>query len=173
MFFGLFYFFIQRENRGTRMDRQCGACGSTESLQYVYDSFCESGEWRCSKCLGARFPEGARVVKFTDRSHPLRPAYYMAIETQDDLDLIMTVGQRANRLGAKGIEACFYAAFKHGRPVEPNVFSLGHSDSESKLRACIDSLRMHIETSEMIHAPKEEIKSEIIWSKSVQTPITR
>jgi hypothetical protein len=149
------------------MDNQCGVCGCKENLQYVYDSFCESGEWRCNSCLGARFPEGSRIVKFTDRSHPLRPAYYMAVETQEDLDLIMMVGQRAHRLGAKGIEACFYAAFKHGRPVEPSVFSLGHSDSESKLRAYIDSLRMHIETSDKIYASKEAAKPNIVTSKTL------
>jgi hypothetical protein len=149
------------------MSNQCGACGSTENLQYVYDSFCEAGEWRCNKCLGTRFPEGSRIVKFTDISHPLRPAYYMAIETQEDLDLIMTVGQRAHKMGARGIEACFYTTLKHGRPVEPNSFTLGHPDSESKLRACVDSLRMHLETSEKLHIIEEHTQPEIIWSKTL------
>ena len=90
------------------MGQQCGACGSTTNVQYVFDSFCETGEWRCNSCLGQRFPEGSRIVKFTDKSHPLRPAYYMCVETQEDLDLIMTVGQRAQKLGAIGMEACFY-----------------------------------------------------------------
>jgi hypothetical protein len=155
------------------MDIRCGACGSTENLQYIYDSFCESGEWRCKKCLGARFPEGSRIVKFTDKSHPLRPAYYMAIETQDDLDLIMTMGQRANRLGAKGIEACFYAAFKHGRPIEPTSFSLGHIDSEARLRACVDNLKMHLETAGKISAIKEEPTPEIAWSKSTRPNVAK
>jgi hypothetical protein len=112
-------------------------------------------------------------VKFTDQSHPLRPSYYMTIETQEDLDLIMTVGQRANRLGAKGFEACFYASFKHGRPIGPTSFSLGHLDSESKLRACVDSLKMHLETAEKINAVKGEYSPEIIWSKSIQANATR
>ncbi|TFG27700.1 hypothetical protein EU527_18285 [Candidatus Thorarchaeota archaeon] len=150
------------------MTRQCGACGSEDNVQYVYDSFCESGEWRCNTCLGTRFPEGSRVVKFTDTSHPLRPSYYMTIETQEDLDLIMTVGQRAHRLGAKGIHACFYAAFKHGRPVGPNSFSLGHIDSESKLRACIDSLRLSIETAEKLNHLSEGPLPEIVWLKRSQ-----
>lgn len=155
------------------MSNRCGACGSTESLQYVYDSFCEAGEWRCNTCLGTRFPEGSRIVKFTDRSHPLRPAYYMAIETQEDLDLIMTVGQRAHKMGAKGIEACFYTALKHGRPVGPYPISLGHSDSESKLRACVDTLRMHLETSEKIHTLEENNQPEILWSKSIIAEIIK
>jgi hypothetical protein len=90
----------------------------------------------------------------------------MTIETQEDIDLIMTVGQRAHKLGAKGIEACFYTTLKHGRPVEPNSFTLGHPDSESKLRACIDSLRMHLETSEKFQAIEENAQPEIIWSKA-------
>ncbi len=150
------------------MTEQCGVCGSTENVQYVYDSFCESGEWRCNTCLGARFPEGSRIMKFTDTSHPLRPSYYIAIETQEDLDLIMTVGQRVNRLGAKGIHACVYTALKNGRPISPNSFSLGHIDSESKLRACIDSLRMYLETSENLHRLTEEQLPDIIWSQRSQ-----
>jgi len=150
------------------MTSQCGACGSTENLQYVYDSFCEAGEWRCGSCLGTRFPEGSRIVKFTDKSHPLRPSYYMAIETQEDLDLIMTVGRRAQRLGVKGIEACFYAAFKQGRPIGPNAFSLGHPDSEFKLRSCVDTLRMYLETSKKLESFEERTPTEIVWSKTLQ-----
>ncbi|MHA1138685.1 MAG: hypothetical protein ACTSSE_19580 [Candidatus Thorarchaeota archaeon] len=147
------------------MVKQCGVCGSTNNVQYVFDSFCESGEWRCNSCLGTRFPEGSRIVKFTDKSHPLRPAYYMCVETQEDLDLIMTVGERAQKLGAKGMEACFYASLIRGRPVSPQSFSLGHADSESRLRAYVDSLRMYLETSEKFNATKEETLPEIIWSQ--------
>ena len=151
------------------MVKQCGACGATQNVQYVFDSFCETGEWRCSDCLGKRFPEGSRIVKFTDKSHPLRPAYYMCIETQEDLDLIMTVGLRAQKLGAKGIEACFYASLIRGRPVSPESFSLGHSDSESRLRAYVDSLRMHLETSEKFNSPKDRVLPEVIWSRSMHS----
>ena len=147
------------------MVKQCGACGSTDNVQYIFDSFCETGEWRCSSCLGRRFPEGSRVVKFTDKSHPQRPAYYMCVETQEDLDLIMTVGERAQKLGAKGMEACFYASLIRGRPISPHSFSLGHADSESRLRSYVDSLRMHIETSEKFNLAKKEAVPEIIWSR--------
>ncbi|MBN2228289.1 MAG: hypothetical protein JW779_01775 [Candidatus Thorarchaeota archaeon] len=155
------------------MVKQCGSCGSTDNLQYVYDSFCESGEWRCNTCLGTRFPEGSRIVRFTDTSLPHRPTYYMVVESQEDLDLIMTVGERAQRLGAKGIEACFYTTLKQGRPVGPNAFSLGHSDSETKLRAYVDSLRMHLETSEKFHILHEEPLPPIVWSKSMHTSIVK
>lgn len=97
----------------------------------------------------------------------------MAIETQEDLDLIMTVGQRAHKMGAKGIEACFYTALKHGRPVGPNPISLGHSDSESKLRACVDTLRMNLETSEKIHKLEENNQPEIVWSKTIAAGIMK
>jgi hypothetical protein len=97
----------------------------------------------------------------------------MAIETQEDLDLIMTVGQRAHKMGAKGIEACFYTTLKHGRPVGPNSFTLGHPDSESKLRACVDSLRMHLETSEKFHVIEEIHSQEIIWSKTLPVGIIK
>ena len=79
----------------------------------------------------------------------------------------MTVGKRAQKLGAKGMEACFYATLIHGRPVSPESISLGHADSESRLRAYVDSLRMHLETSEKFNTPKEESLPEIIWSQRI------
>jgi len=153
------------------MAKRCTTCGSTNRVQYVYDSFCEGGEWRCNYCLGTRFPEGSRIVKFTDKSNPLSPAYYMCVETQEDLDLIMTVGERAHKLGAKGMEACFYASLKQGRPISPQSFSLGHADSESRLRAYVDSLRMHIETAEKFNSAKEAAVPDIVWARvSPATP---
>ena len=128
----------------------CDECGSTEGVQFVYNSFSDGGDWRCNACLNRRFPEGSRIVKFTDTSHPDRPAYYMCIESQDDLDLIMTVGERAHSLGAKGMEACFYAAFKGGRRISPHAFALGHDGSVAKLRSHVDTLRMYLETSERL-----------------------
>jgi hypothetical protein len=96
-------------------------------------------------------------VKFTDTSHPLRPAYYLCIESQEDLDLIMTVGERAHTIGAKGIEACFYAAFKKGRRIGPSSFRLGHNDSVAQLRTHVDTLRMYIETVERIAEEKRNL----------------
>ena len=104
-------------------------------------------------------------MKFTDKSHPLSPAYYMCVETQEDLDLIMTVGQRAQKLGAIGMEACFYASLKHGRPISPETFSLGHADSESRLRYHVDSLRMHLETAEKFNERKNDSLPKILWSR--------
>ncbi|MHA1949742.1 MAG: hypothetical protein ACXAAO_03120 [Candidatus Thorarchaeota archaeon] len=138
------------------MTKICDSCGSTDRVQFVYNSFSDGGEWRCNSCLNNRFPEGSRVVKFTDTSHPHRPAYYMCIESQEDLDLIMTVGERAHTIGAKGIEACFYAAFKQGRRIGPSSFSLGHTGSVSQLRSHVDTLRMYIETADKLKA--EELK---------------
>jgi hypothetical protein len=80
----------------------------------------------------------------------------MCIESQEDLDLIMTVGERAHTIGAKGIEACFYAAFKQGRRIGPSSFSLGHTGSVSQLRSHVDTLRMYIETADKLKA--EELK---------------
>jgi hypothetical protein len=62
----------------------------------------------------------------------------------------MTVGERAQSLGAKGMEACFYAAFKHGRRISPHSFALGHDGSVARLRSHVDTLRMFLETSERI-----------------------
>ena len=134
------------------MTKSCDSCRSTDRVQFVYNSFSDGGEWRCNSCLNDRFPEGSRIVKFTDTSHPHRPAYYMCIESQEDLDLIMTVGERAHSIGAKGIEACFYAAFKRGRRIGPSSFSLGHTGSVAQLRSYVDSLRMYIETSDKLDA---------------------
>ena len=132
------------------MVKTCDKCSSTEGVQFVYNSFSDGGEWRCNTCLNGQFPEGSRIVKFTDTSHPLRPAYYLCIESQEDLDLIMTVGERAHTIGAKGIEACFYTAFKRGRRIGPHSFTLGHDGSVAQLRSHVDTLRMYLETSERI-----------------------
>ncbi len=141
------------------MTKTCDACGSTEGVQFIYNSFSDGGEWRCNSCLNERFPEGSRVVKFTDTSHPHRPAYYMCIESQDDLDLIMTVGERAHTIGAKGIEACFYAAFKRGRRIGPSAFTLGHTGSVTQLRSHVDTLRTYLETSENFASEKQDSPS--------------
>ena len=132
------------------MVKTCDLCGSVDGVQFVYNSFSDGGDWRCDACLNQGFPEGSRIVKFTDTSHPNRPAYYMCIESQDDLDLIMTVGERAHSLGAKGMEACFYAAFKRGRRIGPHAFALGHDGSVAKLRSHVDTLRMYLATSERL-----------------------
>ncbi|MFW9805203.1 MAG: hypothetical protein ACFFFK_00575 [Candidatus Thorarchaeota archaeon] len=132
------------------MAKTCESCGSTDDVQFVYNSFSDGGDWRCNECLNKQFPEGSRIVKFTDTSHPLRPAYYLCIESQDDLDLIMTVGERAHNLGARGMEACFYAAFKRGRRISPYSFPLGHDGSVAKLRSHIDTLRMYYVASEKL-----------------------
>jgi len=97
----------------------------------------------------------------------------MCVETQEDLDLIMTVGQRAQKLGAVGMEACFYASLKHGRPISPESFSLGHADSESRLRSHLDSLRMHLETTEKFNERKNESLPKVIWSRMVPLNTTK
>jgi len=132
------------------MVKTCDSCGSLDSVQFVYNSFSDGGDWRCNSCLNRQFREGSRIVKFTDTSHPNRPAYYLCIESQEDLDLIMTVGERAHSIGAKGIEACFYAAFKRGRRIGPHAFTLGHDGSVAQLRSHVDTLRMYLETSERL-----------------------
>ncbi|MHA1964907.1 MAG: hypothetical protein ACW97G_10025 [Candidatus Thorarchaeota archaeon] len=132
------------------MVKICDSCGSTDTVQFVYNSFSDGGDWRCNTCLNQRFPEGSRIVKFTDTSHPHRPAYYLCIESQDDLDLIMTVGERAHTIGAKGIEACFYTAFRRGRRIGPNAFTLGHDGSVAQLRSHVDTLRMFLDASKKL-----------------------
>jgi hypothetical protein len=62
----------------------------------------------------------------------------------------MTVGERAHSLGAKGMEACFYAAFKRGRRIGPHAFALGHNGSVAKLRSHVDTLRMYLAASEKL-----------------------
>jgi len=97
----------------------------------------------------------------------------MCVETQEDLDLIMTVGQRAQQLGAIGMEACFYASLKHGRPISPESFSLGHADSESRLRAHVDNLRMYLETAEKLNEKKADRLPEIVWSRMIPVSLTK
>ncbi|NHJ12674.1 MAG: hypothetical protein EAX95_03320 [Candidatus Thorarchaeota archaeon] len=129
---------------------RCGACGSTKNVHAVYDEYSEGNEWRCTACINQRFPPGTRVVKFTDTAHPLHPAFYMSVETEDDLDLVLTVGERAQRMKAKGFKAFFYTAHTKGLHINSGELSLGHADSIIQLRSQVDKMRMWMETSRVI-----------------------
>ncbi|MHA2377795.1 MAG: hypothetical protein ACXADO_10880 [Candidatus Thorarchaeota archaeon] len=138
------------------MTARCGACGSRNNVQIVYDSSSNEGELRCQSCVNSRFPLGTRVVKFTDSSRPLRRAYYMSLETEDDLDLLLTVGERARKIRAEGFEAYFYRAHMAEKVISPRSFSLGHADSAIQLRGHIDKLRLWMETSRVFSQINEE-----------------
>lgn len=135
------------------MTKRCGSCGSEVGVEYVYDSFSLGGEWRCSTCVNKRFPEGSRIVKFTDKSHPLRPAYFLNIESESDLDVLMDVGQKAVNVGGGRIEACFYTA--RGRRVAPSAIRLGHPQSLSQFRERVDHLRVWLATSKMFEQQQQ------------------
>ncbi|TFF96417.1 hypothetical protein EU546_01485 [Candidatus Thorarchaeota archaeon] len=130
------------------MTSRCSVCGSEEDVEYIYDSFSVAGEYRCSSCVNKGFPPGARIVKFVDKSHPLKPAYFLNIESESDLDLLMDVGTRAQRSGVNCIEACFYTA--KGKRVGPSSFTLGHPSSLNTFRERVDQLRVWLATSEVL-----------------------
>ncbi len=130
------------------MTVRCGACGSEKDVEYVYDSFSLAGEYRCSSCVNKGFPPEARIVKFVDKSHPLRPAYFLNIESEADLDVLMDVGTRAQRTGVNCIEACFYTA--RGKRVGPSSLTLGHPSSMLTFRERVDQLRVWLAASEVM-----------------------
>lgn len=99
---------------------------------------------------------GARVVKFIDRSQPLRRAYYMSLDTEDDLDLILRVGERARKIKAEGFEAHFYRAHMAEKTIGPRSFSLSHADSAIQMRGHIDKLRVWMEMSRVLPKTTEE-----------------
>lgn len=140
------------------MVKRCTVCGSMESVQLVYDSFSEEGKYKCHYCVNKDFSHGSHVVKFTDTSHPQRPAYYMNLKTEADLDLVVTLGQRAQMFRAKGFEASFFMAHEKGRRIGLVSMSLGQANSIIQLRSHVDKLRMWMETSEMIE--KERLRNE-------------
>ncbi|MFW9799704.1 MAG: hypothetical protein ACFFD9_04665 [Candidatus Thorarchaeota archaeon] len=142
------------------MSIRCGACGSASNVQMVYDSLSEEGELRCQSCVNTRFPLGTRIVKFTDRSRPLRRAYYMSVETEDDLELILDVGKRARKIRAKGFEACFYTAHIREKHIGPMTFPLGRPESNIMLRGHVDKLRLWMETSKVL--PRSKYKTETV-----------
>ena len=142
------------------MIMRCGACGSTRDVQAVYDEYSEGNEWRCSACINKRFAPGTRVVKFTDTAHPHRPAYYMSLESEDDLELVLTVGKRAQKIGAKGFKAFFYTAHMKGLHINSGALSLGHSDSIIQLRGQVDKMRMWMETSRVIPTIRQNNEGE-------------
>ncbi|MFW9804950.1 MAG: hypothetical protein ACFFFC_20030, partial [Candidatus Thorarchaeota archaeon] len=136
---------------------RCSRCGSTDNVQLVYDSFSEEGKYRCSACVNQRFKHGAHIVKFTDTSHPLRPAYYLNLESEEDLDLVMTLGKRAQQFKAKGFQASFFKAHEKGRRIGLVSMSLGQMDSIIQLRGHVDKLRMWMETSTVLE--NEQLRS--------------
>lgn len=137
---------------------RCGRCGSTDSVQLVYDSFSEEGKHRCRDCVNQRFKHGSHVVKFTDTSHPRRPAYYMNIESEEDLDLVLTLGRRAQKFRVKGFQASFFKAHEKGRRIGLVSMSLGQMNSIIQLRGHVDKLRMWMETSSVIE--KEKLRND-------------
>ena len=128
----------------------CSRCGSTDNVQLVYDSFSEEGKYRCRTCVSQRFRHGAHIVKFTDTLHPHRPAYYMNLESEEDLDLVLTLGKRAQKFKAKGFHASFFKAHETGRQIGLVSMSLGQMDSIIQLRGHVDKLRMWMETSTIL-----------------------
>lgn len=132
------------------MNMRCGACGSAKDVHAIYDEYSEGSEWRCTACVNKRFAPGTRVVKFTDTAHPHHPAYYMSLESEDDLELVLTVGKRAQKIGAKGFKAFFYTAHMKGLHINSGALSLGHADSIIHLRGQVDKMRMWMETSRVI-----------------------
>jgi hypothetical protein len=144
---------LKRKLEGDKpMVLRCSRCGSTDNVQLVYDSFSEEGKYRCSACVNQRFKLGAHIVKFTDTSHPLRPAYYMNLESEEDLDLVMTLGKRAQQFRAKGFQASFFKAHEKGRRIGLVSMSLGQLDSIIQLRGHVDRLRMWMETSTVLES---------------------
>jgi hypothetical protein len=137
---------------------RCSRCGSTDSVQLVYDSFSEEGKHRCHNCVNQLFTHGTHVVKFSDTSHPLRPAYYMNLKSEEDLDLVMTLGKRAQMFKAKGFKASFFMAHEKGRRIGLVSMSLGQMDSIIQLRGHVDKLRMWMETSSVIE--KERLRND-------------
>ncbi|MHA2141789.1 MAG: hypothetical protein ACXADC_06990 [Candidatus Thorarchaeota archaeon] len=137
---------------------RCTRCGSTDSVQLIYDSFSEKGKHRCRACVNQRFKHGSHVVKFTDTSHPNHPAYYLNLESEDDLDLVMTLGKRAQKFNAKGFKASFFMAHEKGRRIGLVSMSLGQMNSIIQLRGHVDKLRMWMETSSVIE--KEKLRND-------------
>lgn len=134
---------------------RCGACGSTRNVHAVYNEFSEGNEWRCTSCVNKHFLPGTRVVKFTDTEHPLHPAFYMTLETEDDLDLVLSVGEKAQKMHAKGFKVFFYTAHAKGLHINSGALSLGHADSIIQLRSQVDKMRMWMETSRVIPTAKK------------------
>ncbi|MFX0108059.1 MAG: hypothetical protein ACFE7R_07235 [Candidatus Hodarchaeota archaeon] len=138
------------------MVNTCSVCGTSESVQLVYDAFSEEGKWKCFGCINLNFPEGARIVRFTDKSHPLRPSYYLPVENEEDLELVLVMGERARRMGVKGFEACFYTAHKRERHIGPITFDMGSKNSNVMLRGHVDKLRLWMETSQTFPQVEQE-----------------
>jgi hypothetical protein len=78
----------------------------------------------------------------------------MNIKSEDDLDLVMTLGKRAQKFKARGFKASFFMAHEKGRRIGLVSMSLGEMDSNIQLRSHVDKLRMWMETSTIIEKDK-------------------
>ncbi len=152
------------------MNMRCSTCGSTEDTHVVYNSLVNEAEWQCRSCVSKRFPSGARVVKFTDTANPHHPTYYMNVKSNADLDLVMSVSERAQKIGAKGFQACFYTAHNQERLIGPMAFPLGYAGNNRRLRKHVDKLRMWMETTGILPG-RDESKSNLEDSTPLFAPI--
>jgi hypothetical protein len=118
-----------------------------------------------------RFPAGTRVVKFIDRAYPLQPVYHLPLRSEMDLELVLTLGDRAQRIGAEGFEACFYTSQKETGRFAPVSFDLGQSGGSIKFRGYVDKLRLQIETSRtfaQVGSLRDELKQYIARRNMIQ-----
>jgi hypothetical protein len=80
----------------------------------------------------------------------------MSLETEDDLDIIQRVGERAWKIKAEGFEAHFYRAHMAERLIGPRSFSLAHGESAIQMRVHIDKLQLWMETSRVFPQIRED-----------------
>ena len=103
-------------------------------------------------------------MKFTDRAYPSQPVYHLPLKNEMDLELVLTLGDRAQRIGAKGFEACFYTAQREVGRFAPVSFDLGNAGGSIQFRGYVDKLRLQLETSKtfaQVGSFREELKQYI------------
>ncbi|MGY5861478.1 MAG: hypothetical protein RTU09_03825 [Candidatus Thorarchaeota archaeon] len=110
-------------------------------------------------------------MKFTDTANPHHPTYYMSVKSNADLDLVMSVSDRAQEIGAKGYQACFYTAHNQERLIGPMAFPLGYAGSNQRLRKHVDKLRMWMETSSILSS-RDEFNSNLEDSIPLFAPVS-
>jgi hypothetical protein len=94
----------------------------------------------------------------------------MNVKSNADLDLVMSVSERARKIGAKGFQACFYTAHNQERLIGPMAFPLGYAGNNRRLRKHVDKLRMWMETTSILPG-RDESKSNLEDSTPLFAPI--
>ncbi|UCE09567.1 MAG: hypothetical protein JSW61_11425 [Candidatus Thorarchaeota archaeon] len=134
------------------MTEHCERCGSEKNVQIVYDYFTPTKYSICSSCAAEEFAPGSRIVRFTDRSSPYYASCYLHIKSENDLEDVLLMGERAQKIGSGSIQSQTYTVRNNGKRMAPTSVSFGTKGSIIDLHANLDRMRVWLTASKIVRS---------------------